>query len=215
MATSSCSHLILRTIKMNSFNLKLNKFQPFMTNFKFISTIKTNKPVEKTSIRKNATQAAATASSQTVIPPPNLEGQSKQYSSKIQQLVDDIAKLNLIEVSDLNELLRKKLNIKDVPVSYAAAPAGAPAAAKKEEEVQESMPKPVKSSFKLKLVKFDETKKVNLIKEIKALGENINLVQAKKFVESLPQVFRDNIGKEDAEKLKAQLEKAGGVCQIE
>ena len=71
------------------------------------------------------------------------------------------------------------------------------------------------SMSKLKLVKFDEAKKVNLIKEIKALGENINLVQAKKFVESLPQVFRDNIGKEDAEKLKAQLEKAGGVCQIE
>ena len=114
MATSSSSHLILRTIKMNSFSIKLNKFQPLMTNFKFISTIKTNKPVEKTSIRKNATQAAASASSQTVIPPPNLEGQSKQYSPKIQQLVDDIAKLNLIEVSDLNELLRKKLNIKEI-----------------------------------------------------------------------------------------------------
>jgi len=200
---------------MNSFNIKLNKFQPLMTNFKFISTTKSKKLVEKTSIRKNATQAAATPSSQTVIPPPNFEGQLKQYSPKIQQLVDDIAKLNLIEVSDLNELLRKKLNIKDVPVSYAvgAAPSGA-TAAKKEEEA-ESMPKPVKSSFKLKLVKFDEAKKVNLIKEIKALGENMNLVQAKKFVESLPQVFRDNIGKEDAEKLKAQLEKAGAVCQIE
>lgn len=121
-------------------------------------------------------------------------------------------------MSDLNELLRKKLNIKDVAMSYAAMPGGgAPAqAAKAEAEPEpEAMPKATKSSFKLKLVKFDDAKKVALIKEIKTLGENMNLVQAKKFVESLPQVFKDNIGKEDAEKLKAQLEKAGAVCEIE
>lgn len=43
----------------------------------------------------------------------------------------------------------------------------------------------------------------------------MNLVQAKKFIESVPQVFRDNINKEEAEKVKAQLEKVGGVCEIE
>ena len=156
-----------------------------------------------------------------VIPPPNLEGQPKKYSAKIQSLVNEIANLNLAEVADLNEALRAKLNIKDVAMSYAAMPAGGvaagagPAAAEKKEEADESMPKAVKSSFRLKITKFDEAKKVALIKEIKTLGENMNLVQAKKFIESVPQVFKDNISKEEAEKLKTQLEKAGATCVLE
>ena len=187
------------------------------TFYKYIST--TNAALlEKTSIR---TSQAATAAStpQTPIPPPHFEGQPKEYAPKIQSLVDEISKLNLIEVSDLNELLRKKLNIKDVAMSYAAPAAGAVAGGaapkKVEEEEEAEAPKAVKTSFRLKLIKYDESKKVALIKEIKALGENMNLVQAKKFIESVPQVYRDNISKDEAEKLKAQLEKCGGVLEIE
>lgn len=168
-------------------------------------------------------QSAAASQSQSsgTIPPPNMDGQPKVYSPKIQTLVEQIAQLNLLEVADLNELLRKKLNIKDVAVSYGAMPAGgasaaaAAAAPQEEPEAEAAMPKATKSSFKLKLVKFDEAKKVALIKEIKALGENMNLVQAKKFIESLPQTFKDNVSKEDAEKVKAQLEKVGATCEIE
>jgi large subunit ribosomal protein L7/L12 len=169
-----------------------------------------------TSNKTQLTQAAAT-NAQAPIPPPHFEGQSKEYAPKIKQLVDEIAKLNLIEVSDLNELLRKKLNIKDVAMSFApqggVAASATPAAPKEEEEAE--APKAVKSSFRLKLLKYDEAKKVALIKEVKALGENMNLVQAKKFIESVPQVFRDNISKDEAEKLKTQLEKAGGTLVIE
>jgi large subunit ribosomal protein L7/L12 len=172
------------------------------------------------SARANAAAAVtepAAAQASKVIPPPNLEGQPKNYSAKIDKLVTEIASLNLGEVADLNELLRKRLNIKDVAMSYAAAPAGGAAAPAKAEEAdaEEAMPKVVQSSFKLKIMKYDDTKKVAIIKEIKALGENMNLVQAKKFIESVPQVFKDNISKEDAEKLKAQLEKAGATCVIE
>lgn len=159
-------------------------------------------------------QAQQAASS---VPPPHLDGQPKEYSAKIQTLVDEISKLNLIEVSDLNELLRKRLNIRDVPmaaVGFAAAGAASPAAAKKEEEVDEA-PKATKSSFKVKLVKFDEAKKVALIKEIKTVVENMNLVQAKKFVESAPQVLKNDVSKDDADKLKAQLEKVGATIEIE
>ena len=168
-----------------------------------------------TSLIRNSA-ATATQASEAAVPPPNFEGQSKQYSPKIEQLVTQIAALNLGEVADLNDLLRKRLNIKDVAMSYAAMPTGGPVQAKKEEEPEEApVAKAVKSSFKLKIVKYDDTKKVALIKEIKALGENMNLVQAKKFIESVPQVFKDNISKEDAEKLKAQLEKAGAVCELD
>lgn len=164
-----------------------------------------------------ALRSAPAAQAASQIAPPTFDGQAKTFAPKIQQLVDQIASLNLIEVADLNELLRIKLNIKDVPVSYAAPAGGAAAApaAKKEEEAEAAMPKATKSSFKLKLVKFDEAKKVALIKEVKALGNNMNLVQAKKFIESLPQTLRDDVSKEDAEKLKAQLEKCGAQCEIE
>ena len=147
---------------------------------------------------------------------PDFEGQPKVYSEKITSLVKQISQLNLLEVSDLNDLLRKTLNIRDVPMggSFAAtATAAAPAAAAPVEE--EAAPVSTKSSFRLKLVGFNQDKKVQLIKEIKSIGDNMNLVQAKKFVESVPQVLKDNIGKEEADKLKQLLEKAGATVEIE
>ena len=202
-------NIMLRTVKFNLLNKS--------STLKYISTTNLTR-VGRTLITETP-QTAGVASSAQPIPPPNLDGQPKAYSPKIQQLVDQIANLNLIEVSDLNELLRKKLNIKDVAMnfgSFAAAPtSAAPAAQVEEAEPEVVAPKATKTSFRLKLVKYDESKKVALIKEIKALGENVNLVQAKKFIESLPQIFKDNIGKEDAEKIKAQLEKVGATCELE
>lgn len=62
---------------------------------------------------------------------------------------------------------------------------------------------------------FDETKKVPLIKEIRNVIPGLNLVQAKKFVDSIPAVIKQDIGKGEADELKAMLEKVGGVCEIE
>lgn len=57
-------------------------------------------------------QQAQQAQAKSALPPPQMDGTPKEYSAKIQTLVDEIAKLNLIEVADLNDLLRKRLNIK-------------------------------------------------------------------------------------------------------
>ncbi|GFO38178.1 mitochondrial ribosomal protein l12 [Plakobranchus ocellatus] len=120
-----------------------------------------------------------------IIPPPG-DGTSKTYSPKIEKLVDDISQLTLLEVADLNELLKKTLNIQDAPMmAMGAMPAAAP---KAEAEEEEEAPKREKTSFSVKLVKFDAGKKVALIKEIKNSVEGLNLVQAKKFVESAPQI---------------------------
>lgn len=67
----------------------------------------------------------------------------------------------------------------------------------------------------MKLTKFDEKQKVALIKEVKALLEGMNLVQAKKFVESAPTVVKADVAKDEAEKLKQALEKVGGVVEVE
>ncbi|XP_041364125.1 39S ribosomal protein L12, mitochondrial-like, partial [Gigantopelta aegis] len=125
----------------------------------------------------------------------------KNYAPKLEKIVDDISQLNLLEVADLNELLKKRLNIADAPMMAYGAMA-APAAKEDEEEMA---PKQEKVAFTVKLMKFDEGKKVQLIKQIKTLMEGMNLVQAKKFVESAPAVVKSDITKEEAETLKKAL----------
>lgn len=65
------------------------------------------------------------------------------------------------------------------------------------------------------MTKFDDKQKVALIKEIKNLFEGMNLVQAKKFVESCPTLVKEDVTKEEAEKLKETLTKIGAVIEIE
>merc|ERR1719423_495100 len=114
--------------------------------------------------------------------------------------------MTILEVADLNELLKKKLNIQDVPMMAAAAPAA-------EEEV-EAKPRE-KTIFTVKLASFDAGKKVALIKEVKNLLEGMNWVQAKKFVESAPQTLKEDVPKDEAEALKAALEAVGAVVEVE
>nr|XP_020466234.1 39S ribosomal protein L12, mitochondrial isoform X2 [Monopterus albus] len=144
---------------------------------------------------------------------PPLDDAPKQYSPKIQQLVNDIASLTLLEVSDLNELLKKTLNIQDVGMMPMAASA-APVAQDTEEEEAAPVRKE-KTHFTVKLTELKAAEKVKLIKEVKNCILGLNLVQAKKLVESLPQEIRANVSKEEAEKLKAALEAAGGTVVLE
>ncbi|XP_061829461.1 large ribosomal subunit protein bL12m-like [Nerophis lumbriciformis] len=143
---------------------------------------------------------------------PSFDGSPKDYSPKIQQLVNDIANLTLLEVSDLNELLKKTLNIKDVgmmPMGAMAAP-GAQAV-----EEEEAPVKKEQTHFTVKLTELNTAEKVKLIKEVKNCIQGLNLVQAKKLVESLPQEIRANVPKDEAEKLKAALQAAGGTVVLE
>ncbi|XP_027140870.1 large ribosomal subunit protein bL12m [Larimichthys crocea] len=143
---------------------------------------------------------------------PPLDGAPKQYSPKIQQLVSDISSLTLLEVSDLNELLKKTLNIQDVgmmPMSASAVPAAQAV------EEEEAPAKKEQTHFTVKLTELKAADKVKLIKEVKNCIQGLNLVQSKKLVESLPQEIRANVSKEEAEKLKAALEAAGGTVVLE
>jgi len=144
-----------------------------------------------------------------------LPSKEKVYSEKITRIVEDISGLNLLEVADLNSLLKSKLNISDAPVMMAGAAAPAPAAAAPAEEEEEAAPQVIQTSFTVKLNKFDASKKVAIIKEIKSLVEGMNLVQAKKFVESAPAVVKADIAKDEAEKIQAALQAVGGECVVE
>ncbi|KAK9449850.1 mitochondrial 54S ribosomal protein bL12m [Limtongia smithiae] len=131
---------------------------------------------------------------------------------KISSIVDQISGLTLLETADLVSLLKTRLNIQDIAMPAAAAPvaaAAAPAAAAPEEpEVVE------KTMFNVKLESFEPTAKPKIIKEVKNLL-GLNLVESKKFVESAPKVLKENIVKEDAEKLKAALEALGAKITLE
>ncbi|XP_076286529.1 mitochondrial ribosomal protein L12 [Lasioglossum baleicum] len=135
---------------------------------------------------------------------------SVDVSPKIDQIANQIIGLNLIEVAQLSEVLKKRLNLPDAPMMPMG---GFVAAATAEEE--EVVPQVVQTSFAVKLTGFDETKKIGLIKELKNILPDCNLVKAKKFVDALPGVIQSNIQKEEAEKLKGVITSAGGVVEIE
>ncbi|NWS16059.1 DIC protein, partial [Pachyramphus minor] len=144
-----------------------------------------------------------------------LDTAAKEYSPKVRQLVRDIAGLTLLEVADLNALLKETLKIPDVGVMPAATAVSALPSQAAPQEEEEVPLKKEKTHFTVRLTELKPADKVKLIKEVKNFVPGVNLVQAKKLVESLPQEIKANASKEEAEKIKAALEAAGGTTQQE
>ncbi|CAO3656972.1 unnamed protein product [Mucor hiemalis] len=103
-----------------------------------------------------------------------------------------------------------RLNIQDIAMPMSMPVGGAaPAAAAAEEE------KPAeKTEFSVKIDKVDAASKAKVIREVKNLA-GLNLVEAKKFVESVPKVLKESVPKEEAEKLKKALEALGATVLLE
>lgn len=158
---------------------------------------------------KNETALFIRHSSSDRLTVPSPEGSGIE-NPKISNIVSQISSLTLLEVSELSSLLKTRLNIPDqvAQVAYSA-----PSSVSADDE--EAAPKKVQTAFKVKLIKFDEKQKIALIKEIKNLLEGMNLVQAKKFVESAPTIVKQDIPKEEAEKLKEALCKVGAEIEID
>ncbi|XP_078042087.1 mitochondrial ribosomal protein L12 [Augochlora pura] len=155
-----------------------------------------------------APAASAATASEPSVSSPVAPVSEPVVNPKIDQIANQIVALNLVEVAQLSDLLKKRLNLPDAPMM----PMGGFVAAPAEEEAE---PQVVQTSFTVRLTSFDETKKIALIKEIKNILPNCNLVQAKKIVDTIPVVIQSNIVKDEAEKLKESLANAGGVVEIE
>lgn len=155
------------------------------------------------------TTTTATSPEKLTIPPPS--NVDMPASPKIEKLVSEISQLNLMEVSELSTLLKKRLNLPDAPIF----PVGNFSSVAPQAEEEEEAPQKVKTQFTVKLMQYDEKQKVALIKEIKNLLEGMNLVQAKKFVESAPTIVKADIAKDEAEKLKEALTKVGATIEVE
>lgn len=141
--------------------------------------------------------------------------ESAPVDPKIQTIVDSISKLTLVETSSLIKALKSQLDIPDMafPVGGAVA-APAPAAAEADAEADAAPAAAEKTIFNIKLESFDAKTKAKVIKEVKGLL-GLSLVDSKKFVESAPKVLKENVAKEDAEKIKKTLEDLGAKVTLE
>ncbi|KAJ7162566.1 ribosomal protein L7/L12 C-terminal domain-containing protein [Mycena crocata] len=154
--------------------------------------------------------ATATDAAPKSSPPPPPPGKASKDPT-VSRLVDDISGLTLLQAADLVTHLKSRLNIQEIAMPTAAA---APVAAAPSDEPAAEKPKE-KTVFNVQLESFEAGAKPKIIREVKALVPNLTLIDAKKFVESLPKVLKENLPKEEAEKLKKAFETLGAVIKLD
>ncbi|MEA1938754.1 MAG: 50S ribosomal protein L7/L12 [Pseudomonadota bacterium] len=117
------------------------------------------------------------------------------------KIVDELSALTVIEASELSKMLEEKWGVTAAaPVAVAAAPGVAGPA---EEE---------KTEFDVILASFGE-KKINVIKEVRAIT-GLGLKEAKDLVEAAPKAVKEGVSKDEAEKIKKQIEEVGASVEI-
>ena len=119
------------------------------------------------------------------------------------QVVDFIANMSVLEMSELVKEMEEKFG-----VSAAAATVAAPAAGGGESEAAAEE----KTEFDVILTSFGE-KKINVIKEVRSIT-GLGLKEAKEAVESAPKAIKEGVSKEEAEEVKKKLEEAGASAEI-
>src|SRR5438270_2409673 len=120
----------------------------------------------------------------------------------LQKIVDDLSSLTVLEAAELAKLLEEKWGVSAAAaVAVSGAAAAAPAAAVEE-----------KTEFTVVLAAIGD-KKIEVIKEVRALT-GLGLKEAKDLVEGAPKPVKEGIPKDEAEKVKAQLEKAGAKVEL-
>jgi large subunit ribosomal protein L7/L12 len=133
----------------------------------------------------------------------NLYQRYKMADITKDQVVDFIANMSVLEMSELVKEMEEKFG-----VSAAAAAVAAPAAGGGESEAAAEE----KTEFDVILTSFGE-KKINVIKEVRSIT-GLGLKEAKEAVESAPKAIREGVSKEEAEEVKKKLEEAGASAEI-
>jgi len=122
--------------------------------------------------------------------------------SKIEKLVEDLSGLTVLEAAELAKLLEDKWGVSAAaPVAVAAGPAAAAAA-----------PAAEKTEFTVVLADAGD-KKINVIKEVRAIT-GLGLKEAKDLVEGAPKEVKADVSKDEAAKIKKQLEDAGAKVEL-
>jgi large subunit ribosomal protein L7/L12 len=118
------------------------------------------------------------------------------------KIVDDLSKLTVLEAAELAKLLEDKWGVSAAaPVAAAAAPAAAAPAAEEQTE------------FTV-VLKSGGDKKLNVIKEVRTIVSGLGIKEAKELVEAGNKVIKEGVTKDEAAKIKKQLEDQGAVVEI-
>ena len=118
-------------------------------------------------------------------------------------LVDQLSELTVLEAAELSKMLEEKWGVSAAAAVAAPAAGGAGAAAPAAEE---------KTEFDV-ILTGDGGKKINVIKEVRAIT-GLGLTEAKALVEGAPKAVKEGASKDEAEKLKKQLEEAGATVEL-
>lgn len=122
--------------------------------------------------------------------------------ANLQQMVEDLSALSVIEAAELSKMLEERWGVSAAaPAAVAAVAAAAPA-----EEAEEQ------TEFNVILAAFGD-KKINVIKEVRAIT-GLGLKEAKDLVEGAPSPVKEAVSKDEAAKLKGQLEAAGATVEV-
>ena len=119
----------------------------------------------------------------------------------LQKIVDDLSSLTVLEAAELAKLLEEKWGVSAAAAVAVVGPAAAAAAPAEE-----------KTEFTVVLAAAGE-KKIEVIKEVRAIT-GLGLKEAKDLVEGAPKPVKEGVNKDEAEKVKAQLEKAGAKVEL-
>ena len=122
--------------------------------------------------------------------------------ANLQKIVDELSSLTVLEAAELAKLLEAKWGVSAAAAVAVAAAPGAVAAAPVEE----------KTEFTVVLAAAGD-KKIEVIKEVRAIT-SLGLKEAKDLVEGAPKAVKEGVSKEEAEKIKAALEKAGAKVEL-
>ena len=121
----------------------------------------------------------------------------------LQKIVDELSTLTVLEAADLAKMLEEKWGVSAAAaVAVAAGPAAGGGAAAAEE----------KTEFTVVLAAAGD-KKIEVIKEVRALT-GLGLKEAKDLVEGAPKPVKEGVAKDEAEKIKATLEKVGAKVEL-
>ena len=124
--------------------------------------------------------------------------------ANLQQMVEDLSALSVLEAAELSKMLEERWGVSAAaPVAVAAVGGGAAAAVEEAEEQTE---------FDVILAAIGD-KKINVIKEVRAIT-GLGLKEAKDLVEAAPKPIKEGVSKEEAGKIKEQLESAGATVEV-
>jgi large subunit ribosomal protein L7/L12 len=126
----------------------------------------------------------------------------EETMADLAKIVDELSSLTVLEAAELAKLLEEKWGVSAAAAVAVAAPAGAAAAAPVEEQTE----------FAVVLAAAGD-KKIEVIKEVRVIT-SLGLKEAKDLVEGAPKTVKEGVSKEEAEKIKAALEKAGAKVEL-